>query len=180
MHALHVLFRLALLWFHTIVRPFFGLDGSNVRSGADAAQRLIDASKGDFSDAALFLFFQGRVDRLKVRTTIMIKVKGFGLNKVSWAILHKVARSYRWIVEILHFCNLQYSLKIWVLSSCQSCISYFLELWFESWWNMTSVLVCGLRRWAFTQKDKTFPHFSLGLRHHIVHLVHTPSTAISS
>ena len=60
------LFRLALLWFHTIVRPFFGLDGSNVRSGADAAQRLIDSSKGDFSDAALFLFFQGRVDRLKV------------------------------------------------------------------------------------------------------------------
>ena len=58
--------RLALLWFHTIVRPFFGLDGSNVRSGADAAQRLIDASKGDFSEAALFLFFQGRVDRLKV------------------------------------------------------------------------------------------------------------------
>ena len=48
------------------MRPFFGLDGSNVRSGADAAQRLIDASKGDFSDAALFLFFQGRVDRLKV------------------------------------------------------------------------------------------------------------------
>ena len=62
----YCLFRLALLWFHTIVRPFFGLDGSNVRSGADAAQRLIDASKGDFSDAALFLFFQGRVDRLKV------------------------------------------------------------------------------------------------------------------
>ena len=85
MHVLHVLFRLALLWFHTIVRPFFGLDGSNVRSGADAAQRLIDASKGDFSDAALFLFFQGRVDRLKVcaiYTTIMIKVKGLGLNKV--------------------------------------------------------------------------------------------------
>ena len=92
MHVLHVLFRLALLWFHTIVRPFFGLDGSNVRSGADAAQRLIDASKGDFSDAALFLFFQGRVDRLKVRTTIMIKVKGLCLAKVpeKWANFHKV------------------------------------------------------------------------------------------
>ncbi len=58
--------RLALLWFHTIVRPFFGLDGSNVRSGADAAQRLIDSSKPEYADAALFLFFQGRVDRLKV------------------------------------------------------------------------------------------------------------------
>ena len=54
------------------MRPFFGLDGSNVRSGADAAQRLIDASKGDFSEAALFLFFQGRVDRLKVRNMFFL------------------------------------------------------------------------------------------------------------
>jgi hypothetical protein len=57
---------LALLWFHTIVRPFFGLDGSNSRSGADAAQRIIDGSKPQFAEAALFLFFQGRVNRLKV------------------------------------------------------------------------------------------------------------------
>ena len=59
--------RLALLWFHTIVRPFFGLDGSNSRSGADAAQRLIDSSKPEFAEASLFLFFQGRVNRLKVQ-----------------------------------------------------------------------------------------------------------------
>ena len=58
--------RLALLWFHTIVRPFFGLDGSNLKSGADAAQRLIEASRPEFANSALFLFFQGRVERLKV------------------------------------------------------------------------------------------------------------------
>ena len=58
--------RLALLWFHTIVRPFFGLDGSNLKSGADAAQRLIEASRPEFARSALFLFFQGRVERLKV------------------------------------------------------------------------------------------------------------------
>ena len=57
---------LALLWFHTIVRPFFGLDGSNLKSGADAAQRLIEASRPEFANSALFLFFQGRVERLKV------------------------------------------------------------------------------------------------------------------
>ena len=57
---------MALLWFHTIVRPFFGLDGSNSRSGADAAQRIIDGSKPEFAEASLFLFFQGRVNRLKV------------------------------------------------------------------------------------------------------------------
>ena len=59
-------FRLALLWYHTIVRPFYGLDGSNLKSGADAAQRLIDSSRADFAGSALFLFFQGRVERLKV------------------------------------------------------------------------------------------------------------------
>nr|CAD7260221.1 unnamed protein product [Timema shepardi] len=51
---------LALLWYHTIVRPFFALDGSNVRAGVDAAQHLIDESQDDFGQSALFLFFKGR------------------------------------------------------------------------------------------------------------------------
>nr|CAD7395629.1 unnamed protein product [Timema poppensis] len=51
---------LALLWYHTIVRPFFALDGSNVRAGVDAAQNLIDESQDDFGQSALFLFFKGR------------------------------------------------------------------------------------------------------------------------
>jgi hypothetical protein len=65
------------------VRPFFGLDGSNVRSGADAAQRLIDASRPEFEEAALFLFFQGRVDRLKVNE----------LHKISGTLLFYGSRS---------------------------------------------------------------------------------------
>ncbi|KAJ9581243.1 hypothetical protein L9F63_023569 [Diploptera punctata] len=57
--------RLALLWYHTIVRPFFALDGSNVRAGVEAAQYLITESQNDFGQSALFLFFKGRVERLK-------------------------------------------------------------------------------------------------------------------
>ncbi|PSN55659.1 Tetratricopeptide repeat protein 39C [Blattella germanica] len=56
---------LALLWYHTIVRPFFALDGSNVRAGVEAAQYLITESQNDFGQSALFLFFKGRVERLK-------------------------------------------------------------------------------------------------------------------
>ncbi|XP_067006614.2 tetratricopeptide repeat protein 39C [Anabrus simplex] len=56
---------LALLWYHTIVRPFFALDGSNVRAGVEAAQQLITESQEDFGQSALFLFFRGRVERLK-------------------------------------------------------------------------------------------------------------------
>ena len=79
MNASHLFpfLRLALLWFHTIVRPFFGLDGSNLKSGADAAQRLIEASRPEFARSALFLFFQGRVERLKVSQLYEILVLSF-------------------------------------------------------------------------------------------------------
>ena len=91
--------RLALLWFHTIVRPFFGLDGSNSRSGADAAQRLIDSSKPEFAEASLFLFFQGRVNRLKVN----MELENFGyyenLKKISKKSLHIVPK----IIMIVFF-----------------------------------------------------------------------------
>ena len=33
--------RIALLWYHTIVRPFFALDGENEGAGADEAERLL-------------------------------------------------------------------------------------------------------------------------------------------
>ena len=65
-------YRLALLWYHTIVRPFFALDGSNVRAGVEAAQYLITESQNDFGQSALFLFFKGRVERLKVNLTLGI------------------------------------------------------------------------------------------------------------
>ena len=76
--TIYIFSSLALLWFHTIVRPFFGLDGSNTKSGSDAAQRILEASKAKFGDAALFLFFQGRVERLKVRFK---RAKGNALGK---------------------------------------------------------------------------------------------------
>lgn len=69
--------RLALLWFHTIVRPFFGLDGCNIKSGVEAAQRLLDASRPEFADSAIFLFFQGRVERLKVRRLIIKRERDY-------------------------------------------------------------------------------------------------------
>lgn len=60
------IFRLSLLWYHTIVRPFFALDGPNVKAGVDAAKKLIAECQPEFEHSALFLFFQGRVERLEV------------------------------------------------------------------------------------------------------------------
>lgn len=48
------------------MRPFFALDGSNVKAGVDAAKKLIAECQPEFENSALFLFFQGRVERLEV------------------------------------------------------------------------------------------------------------------
>ncbi|XP_017785023.1 PREDICTED: tetratricopeptide repeat protein 39C-like isoform X2 [Nicrophorus vespilloides] len=56
---------LALLWYHTIVRPFFALDGNNVQAGVRIATTLIAEAMQEYSDSAIFLFFKGRIDRLK-------------------------------------------------------------------------------------------------------------------
>lgn len=57
---------MSLLWYHTIVRPFYALDGSNVQAGVRAASQLLDESNEEYGDSALFLFFRGRVYRLNV------------------------------------------------------------------------------------------------------------------
>ncbi|XP_066969582.1 tetratricopeptide repeat protein 39C-like [Macrobrachium rosenbergii] len=56
---------LTLLWYHTIVRPFFALDGSKVRAGVEAAHLLLQEAQQSYAHSALFLFFSGRVHRLQ-------------------------------------------------------------------------------------------------------------------
>lgn len=65
-------FRLALLWYHLIVRPFFALDGSNVQAGIEVASQLVSENKAEYSNSALFLFFTGRIHRLKVMQPLSI------------------------------------------------------------------------------------------------------------
>ncbi|KAI4456614.1 tetratricopeptide repeat protein 39 family member [Holotrichia oblita] len=70
---------LALLWYHTIVRPFFALDGNNVEAGVEAAARLIDETKEEYGQSALFLFFKGRLERLN--SDIPEAIKAFQTSK---------------------------------------------------------------------------------------------------
>ncbi|XP_045582296.2 LOW QUALITY PROTEIN: tetratricopeptide repeat protein 39C [Procambarus clarkii] len=56
---------LTLLWYHTIVRPFFALDGSKVKAGVEAAHILLQEAQQNYAQSALFLFFRGRVHRLQ-------------------------------------------------------------------------------------------------------------------
>lgn len=59
--------RLALLWYHTVVRPFFALDGSDNRAGLEEAKEILRRKEAAYPNSSLFMFFKGRVQRLEVR-----------------------------------------------------------------------------------------------------------------
>ncbi|XP_008197438.1 tetratricopeptide repeat protein 39C isoform X2 [Tribolium castaneum] len=88
---------LSLLWYHTIVRPFYALDGSNVQAGVNAATQLLQESEGEYGQSALFLFFKGRVNRLNsdipnalksfqssVENATQREIKILALHEVGW------------------------------------------------------------------------------------------------
>lgn len=57
---------LALLWYHTVLRPFFALDGvNNFGGGTHEAEAIIREKQAAFPNSSLFLFFQGRIHRLR-------------------------------------------------------------------------------------------------------------------
>ncbi|XP_027026633.1 tetratricopeptide repeat protein 39C isoform X1 [Tachysurus fulvidraco] len=56
---------LALLWYHTVVQPFFALDGSETEAGLQAAKAILRKKEAEYPDSSLFIFFKGRVLRLE-------------------------------------------------------------------------------------------------------------------
>lgn len=57
---------LALLWYHTVVRPFFALDGSDNKGGLDEAKAILLRKESAYPNSSLFMFFKGRIQRLEV------------------------------------------------------------------------------------------------------------------
>lgn len=56
---------LALLWYHTVVRPFFAIDGDKPDSGIPAAEAIMAQHEAVYSKSCLVLFFKGRIQRCK-------------------------------------------------------------------------------------------------------------------
>jgi len=50
--------RFGLLWYHTVIRPFFALDGEEEAAGTEEATRLLDAVEAQYPHSAFFLFFR--------------------------------------------------------------------------------------------------------------------------
>lgn len=68
--------RLALLWYHTVVRPFFALDGSDTKAGLQEAKEILQRKESAYPNSSLFMFFKGRIQRLEV----LCRVRGFLLH----------------------------------------------------------------------------------------------------
>ncbi|XP_051549767.1 tetratricopeptide repeat protein 39C-like [Myxocyprinus asiaticus] len=56
---------LALLWYHTVVQPFFALDGSDSSAGLLEAKAILQKKAVVYPNSSLFIFFKGRVQRLE-------------------------------------------------------------------------------------------------------------------
>jgi len=57
--------RLTLLWYHTVVRPFCALDGTNIEKGLVEASAILRESEKEFPTSAIFLYFKALVCRLR-------------------------------------------------------------------------------------------------------------------
>ncbi|XP_042559723.1 tetratricopeptide repeat protein 39C-like [Clupea harengus] len=56
---------LALLWYHTVVQPFFALDGTDTQAGLLEARAILQRNEAIYPNSSLFMFFKGRVQRLE-------------------------------------------------------------------------------------------------------------------
>ncbi|KAJ0058737.1 hypothetical protein NL108_000418, partial [Boleophthalmus pectinirostris] len=56
---------LALLWYHTVVQPFFALDGVDTQAGLMEARSILQQREATYPNSSLFMFFKGRVQRLE-------------------------------------------------------------------------------------------------------------------
>ncbi|CAK8683340.1 unnamed protein product [Clavelina lepadiformis] len=56
---------LSLLWYHTVVRSFFAVDGDSVDAGLSEAEELLQRNEAKYPTSSLVLFFKGRVLRGK-------------------------------------------------------------------------------------------------------------------
>lgn len=76
------LLRLALLWYHTVVLPFFALDGSDTHEGLLEAKAILQRKSVVYPNSSLFMFFKGRVHRLEVRGAGSVWLTGPSLGGI--------------------------------------------------------------------------------------------------
>lgn len=74
---------LALLWYHTVVQPFFALDGSDTQAGLMEAKCILKQREAAYPNSSLFMFFKGRVQRLECQISSALTSFNDALNLAS-------------------------------------------------------------------------------------------------
>ncbi|KOC67783.1 Tetratricopeptide repeat protein 39C [Habropoda laboriosa] len=131
---------LSLLWYHTIARPFFALDGSNLRAGVNAAKALIEECQPEFSNSAIFLFFTGRIERLEsnvngalqayataVDASSQREIKLLCLHEVAWCHLIRLSyeEAYRSLTQLRQQSRWSVSFYAYLATVCCGAIGKF-------------------------------------------------------
>ncbi|XP_012680772.1 tetratricopeptide repeat protein 39C [Clupea harengus] len=74
---------LALLWYHTVVQPFFAVDGSDSQVGLLEAKAILQKKSLVYPNSSLFIFFRGRVQRLECQINSALASFHHALELVS-------------------------------------------------------------------------------------------------
>ncbi|XP_053691214.1 tetratricopeptide repeat protein 39C-like [Sabethes cyaneus] len=134
---------LALLWYFTIVTPFFATDGSNLKHEIRSAQELIEEACPQFGKSSLFLFFRGRVERLKsnireaiqayefaYRTSPQREIKLLCLHEIGWCRLIELdyGPAMKNFKELRRSSQFSKSFYSYLTAICQGSHGYFDEL----------------------------------------------------
>ncbi|CAK9815934.1 Tetratricopeptide repeat protein 39C [Anthophora plagiata] len=131
---------LSLLWYHTIARPFFALDGSNLRAGVNVAKQLIAECQPEFNNSAIFLFFTGRIERLEsnvngalqayamaVEASSQREIKLLCLHEVAWCHLIRLSyeEAYRSLTQLRQQSTWSVSFYAYLATVCCGAIGKF-------------------------------------------------------
>ncbi|XP_014248577.1 tetratricopeptide repeat protein 39C-like isoform X2 [Cimex lectularius] len=86
---------IALLWYYTIINPLLALEPGDIVSTIQCADIIMEDSKKEFANSALFYFFKGRIFRLKNEVNSAVGVYTAAINlsgqrELSLLCLHEV------------------------------------------------------------------------------------------
>ncbi|XP_058822433.1 tetratricopeptide repeat protein 39C-like [Topomyia yanbarensis] len=134
---------LALLWYFTIVTPFFAMDGYNLQHEICSAQELIEEASCQFDKSSLFLFFKGRVERLKsnikeaiqayelaYRSSPQREIKLLCLHEIGWCRLIQLdyGLAMNNFKDLRRCSQFSKSFYAYLTTICQGAHGYFDEL----------------------------------------------------
>ncbi|XP_072042144.1 tetratricopeptide repeat protein 39C-like [Amphiura filiformis] len=74
---------LSLLWYHTVVRPFFGLDDKSTTSCVTEATAILEENEPKYPNSSLVMFYRGRVLKIQCKIEEALSVYNLALEAAA-------------------------------------------------------------------------------------------------